>query len=164
MTPVLELGMRAVAIGVGATIILDLWSLLLRQFGIATANWGMVGRWIGHMPRGVFAHDDLSSTAPIPGELALGWVAHYAIGMVYAALLIAIAGLDWAREPTLLPALIVGWATIVAPFFIMQPGMGGGIAASRTPKPNVARLKALLSHTVFGIGMYATALLTSAIF
>lgn len=159
MTEALAFGARAAAIGVGATIILDLWSLLLRRFGVTTANWGMVGRWIGHMPRGVFVQTNLANAAPIPGEHAIGWTAHYAIGVAYAALFIAIVGPDWTLQPTLLPALLFGWITIAAPFFIMQPGMGAGIAASRTPKPNVTRLKALLSHTVFGLGMYAIALL-----
>jgi hypothetical protein len=162
-----ELGeyvVRALAMGVGATALLDLWSLLLRRFGVATTNWGMVGRWIGHMPRGRFVHDNVANAAAIPGEQAIGWAAHYAIGLIYAFALLAIVGLDWARAPTLMPALIFGWATIVAPFFIMQPGMGAGIAASKTPKPNVTRLKAVLSHTVFALGLYASALVAARLF
>ncbi len=159
MNEALEYIMSALLIGIGATIILDLWSLLLRQFGVATTNWGMVGRWIGHMPRGTFAHANVADAAPIPGERAIGWIAHYAIGVFYAAVLLAITGLAWAHAPTLAPPLILGWATLVAPFFVMQPGMGAGIAASKTPKPNVTRLKAVLSHTVFGLGMYLTAAL-----
>ena len=50
---------------------------------------------------------------------------------------------------------------IVAPFFIMQPGMGLGIAASKTPKPNLARLRSAVTHTVFGVGLYLSALLTA---
>ena len=35
-------------IGIGATLVMDLWALLRKQlFGIAPTNWGMVGRWIG---------------------------------------------------------------------------------------------------------------------
>jgi hypothetical protein len=155
---------RAVLIGIGATIILDLWSLTLRLFGAAAPNWGLVGRWIGHMPRGRFVHESMPSVAPIPGEVAIGWIAHYAIGLFYAVVLLAIMGLGWARQPTLLPALIFGWVTLIAPFFIMQPGMGLGIAASKTPKPNVIRFRAVVSHTVFALGMYAVALLTARLF
>jgi len=46
---------------------------------------------------------------------------------------------------------------LVLPYFVMMPGMGMGIAASRTPKPNVARLKSVAAHSMFGIGMYLTA-------
>ncbi|HET9230251.1 MAG TPA: DUF2938 domain-containing protein [Vitreimonas sp.] len=161
MDQAMDFIMRSLIVGLGATIILDLWSLTLRLFGVATTNWGLVGRWIGHMPRGRFVHDDIGATPPIAGEHAIGWLAHYAIGVLYAAALLAIAGLEWARAPTLMPALIFGWATIVAPFFIMQPGMGSGVAASKAPKPNIARFRALLSHTVFGLGLYAAALLTA---
>ena len=60
----------------------------------------------------------------------------------------------WAARPTLPPALIVGIATVAAPFLILQPGMGAGIAASRTPKPGVARLRSLMAHASFGVGLY----------
>jgi hypothetical protein len=101
----------------------------------------------------------LPRRTPVRGELIIGWGAHYAIGITFAALLLAIWGLDWARHPTPLPALIVALVTLVAPFFIMQPGMGAGIAASKTPNPNVARLRSIVTHTVYGIGLYGSALL-----
>jgi hypothetical protein len=43
----------------------------------------------------------------------------------------------------------------------MQPGMGMGIAASKTPNPKAARLKSIVSHTVYGIGLYSSALLST---
>jgi hypothetical protein len=76
---------------------------------------------------------------------------------VFAALLLAISGLDWLKRPTLVPPLIVSSATLVAPFFLMQPAMGAGIAASRTPRPSVARLRSIVTHTVYGLGLYASA-------
>jgi hypothetical protein len=121
----------------------------------------MLGRWFGHFPRGRFMHDNIAEASPIPGERIIGWIAHYAIGITWAALLLAVWGLDWARHPTPLPALIVGLATLVAPFFIMQPGMGNGILASKTPRPNVARLKSIVSHALYGIGLYGSALLST---
>lgn len=42
----------ALLIGVGATVIMDLWGILLRRLGIATLNFAMVGRWVGHLLRG----------------------------------------------------------------------------------------------------------------
>ena len=154
--------LRAILVGVGATAVLDLWALLLTRFvGVPSPNFAMVGRWIGHIPRGRFAHDNIAKAPPVGGELAIGWAAHYAIGVIFAALLLAISGLDWARHPTPLPALIVGLATVVAPLFIMQPAMGLGIAASKTPNPNAARLRSIVTHAVFGIGLYAAALLVA---
>lgn len=153
----------AVAIGVGATAVLDLWSVVQRRvLGIATLDFGMVGRWLGHLPRGWFRHEAIARAAPVKGERVLGWSAHYLIGVLFAAMLLAAVGDGWVRSPTLLPALVFGMLSVVAPFFIMQPGMGAGIAASRTPAPGKARLRSLLAHAVFGLGMYLTACLLLA--
>lgn len=162
MSDYIEFAVRAVLIGAGATIILDIWSLFLnRAFGLAPTNWAMVGRWIGHFPRGRFTHQSIAAAAPVAGELALGWATHYVVGVVYAGMLLALCGPEWTRAPTLLPALAFGIATVVAPFFILQPGMGAGVMASRTPNPNAARLRALTAHAVFGIGLYLAALATA---
>jgi hypothetical protein len=90
----------------------------------------------------------------------LGWTAHYFIGIAFAALVPALYGARWLEHPTPVPALAVGLATVAAPFLLMQPGMGAGIAASRTPNPAAARIHSLVTHTVFGLGLYAGALLT----
>jgi hypothetical protein len=155
---ILEFTARAVLIGVGATVVMDLWAVLLKRcFGIPSLDYRLVGRWLGHMPRGRFAHDNIAAVSPARGELILGWGAHYAIGIVFAALLLVLCGRDWAHQPTLAPALGMGLATLVAPFFVMQPGMGFGVAASKTPKANTARLRSVAAHTVFGIGLYVAA-------
>jgi DUF2938 family protein len=155
---------RAVLIGIGATIVMDLWAVVRKRvFGVTSLDYRMLGRWIGNLPRGQFVHTNISEASPVRGELILGWCAHYAIGITFAILLLALWGLDWARHPTVLPALIVGVLTVVAPFFILQPAMGAGIAASRTPHPNTARLRSILTHTVYGIGLYLSALLWSLV-
>ena len=150
---------QAIPIGIGATLLVDLWALGLKHlFGVAGLNWALVGRWLGHCVRGRFAHDSIARAAPIGSELALGWSAHYLTGIVFAAALLAIEGPDWARHPTPAPALIFGILTVAAPFFLMQPGMGAGIAAAKTPAPNAARLRSLFTHAVFGLGLYLAAL------
>ena len=148
----------ALAIGIGATLVLDLWGVFLKRiFGIASLDYALVGRWIGHMPSGQWVHENIGRAEPIGGECLLGWTAHYAIGVVFAAGLLFVCGADWARQPTLVPALIAGLLTVLAPFLIMQPGLGLGIAASKTPSPNIARLKSIASHLVFGAGLFMTA-------
>lgn len=158
MSETLDLVLRIAAIGMGATLVLDLWSLVLKTaFHAPAPNYAMVGRWIGSFSRGQFAHDAIAKAPAIAGEHAIGWIAHYAIGVLYAVFLVGFAGVDWLSAPTLTPALMVGVATIVAPLFIMQPAMGHGIASSKTPNPNLARVRSLLAHTVFGFGLYLSA-------
>jgi hypothetical protein len=157
----MEYPLFALVIGAGATAVMDLWSVIRKTLlGIAPPDYGLVGRWLGHMARGRFRHEAIAASAPVRGELVIGWTAHYLTGIAYAALLIAVWGLAWVRQPTIGPALIVGIGTLAAPFLLMQPGMGAGIAASRTPRPAAARLQSLINHAVFGLGLYATGWVT----
>lgn len=149
---------RAVLIGAGATALLDLWAAARhRLLGKPPMDYGLVGRWLAYMTRGRFRHDPIAASPPLPGERLIGWGAHYLIGIAFAGLLLAIWGLDWARHPTIGPALILGFGSVAAPFLLMQPGMGAGIAASRTPDPAAARLRSLAAHGVFGLGLYVAA-------
>ena len=158
MNDVVELLTRGVVIGVGAAVLMDAWALFARRaFDIRGLDYALLGRWIGHFARRRFVHERIASADRVRGERPLGWVAHYSIAIAFAFLLLAIWGLDWARSPTILPALLIGWGTIVAPWFILQPGMGAGIAASRTPDPRAARLRNLATHTVYGIGLFVSA-------
>jgi hypothetical protein len=163
VTEALELLTHGTVIGVGGAALMDAWALLARRaFNVQGLDYALLGRWIGHFPRGRFFHDRIASADPIPGERPLGWLAHYSIGIAFALVLLVVWGLEWARSPTLLPALIVGLGTIVAPWFVMQPAMGAGVAASRAARPGAARLRNLVTHTVYGVGLYlaATALAT----
>jgi hypothetical protein len=166
MSTTLEFIVRAVLIGSGATIVMDLWALFLAQLGIRSLNLAFLGRWVGHVPEGRWIHENIASAPPVRGELVIGWCAHYAIGISFAALLLATFGLGWARSPSLFPAILVGIATVVAPLFILQPGLGAGIASSKTATPLLNCLKSVVTHTVYGFGLYfagrATAMLFAA--
>ena len=152
----------ALLIGAGATAFMDLvMATRKRLLGVPSPDYGLVGRWLAYLARGRFRHDSINASPPVRGEHVIGWTAHYLIGIAFATLLLAIWGLDWTCRPTLAPALIVGIGSVAAPFLLMQPGMGAGIAASRTREPNVARVRSLVTHAVFGLGLYAAGLLAS---
>jgi len=149
--------MTTLVVGIGATAVMDVWAVARSSlFGIAAPNYGLVGRWIAYMPRGQFKHHSIAAAAPVNGERFIGWTAHYLIGIAFAAVLIGICGLAWVEHPTIAPALIVGITTVAAPFLLMQPGMGAGIAGSRTPRPAATRLQSLITHTIFGLGLYVS--------
>ncbi|AQV92321.1 DUF2938 domain-containing protein [Cupriavidus necator] len=155
---------NAIVIGTGATLAMDVWAILRRQWlGVPPLNYGLVGRWLAWLPRGRLCHRPIAATPPVRGENIIGWIAHYVIGILFAAILLALWGLDWARHPTLAPALIVGLGSVAAPFLVMQPAMGAGIAASRTPRPNVARMHSLATHAVFGLGLYVAGWVVSLV-
>ena len=150
-------------IGIGATAVMDGWLALLRRFGVRTSSFALVGRWVGHLARGRFAHADITRARPVAGERVWGWLVHYATGITFAALLVALAGASWTAEPSLLPALAVGVGTVLAPLCVMQPAMGAGFLASRTPAPWRNRLRSVANHAVFGLGLYGSALVLASL-
>jgi hypothetical protein len=162
MSDGIEFLTRGVLIGAGGSALMDVWALFSRRaLGIQGLDYAMLGRWIGHFPRRRFFHQRIASAEPILGERPLGWAAHYSIGIGFAFLLLVIWGLDWARSPTIWPPMTIGLGTIVAPWFVMQPAMGAGVAASRTPNPRAARLRNLATHAICGIGLFASAVALS---
>jgi hypothetical protein len=164
MFEVIETALWAAGIGIGATVILDLWIAMgSRLMGISGPDWAMVGRWVGHMPLGRFVHDNIYQAPSVRGELALGWAVHYATGVIYGWLLVVLWGVEWLREPSLLPPVLLLWLFLVAPYFVMMPGMGGGVAASKSKHPNIERVKSVVGHSVFGLGMYLTAIAFNAL-
>lgn len=154
---------RSALIGAGATLTMDIWAAILRRFGVPSLSFAWVGRWLGHLLRGRYFHASIASAAPIRGELVIGWCAHYAIGISFAALLLGTFGLTWGRAPTLLPALLIGAVTVLAPWLILQPALGAGVASSKTARPIFNSMKSLVTHIVFGVGLFLAAHATSVV-
>jgi hypothetical protein len=160
----MEFFLRAFLIGVGATALMDVYAFVARRFfGVAFTSWAMVGRWVGHLAKGRLAHPGIAKASPVRGELAVGWIFHYVVGIALAALLLSVVGVEWARRPTAVPALAFGVLTVVFPFFVMQPGMGAGVAASKTASPGRSRARSLVTHAVFGAGLYVSAWLAAGL-
>jgi Protein of unknown function (DUF2938). len=89
------------------------------------------------------------------------WIAHDAIGIMFAIAFVAVVASSGTQHPTLLPAVVFGLVTLVAPCFIMQPLFELRIAASKTSNPTQVRLRSLMNHTVFGVGLYLFGMLVS---
>ena len=105
--------LSALIVGVGATAVMDVWGIVRKRLlGIPGANYALVGRWLGGMPRGRFRHESIAAASPVRHERLIGWAAHYLIA---------------------------------------------GIAASRTSRPTAARVQSLITHAVFGVGLYGAA-------
>ena len=154
----------AILIGLGATLTTDLWALFLnRILKIASSNYCLVGRWLLSMPEGTFTHSNIGSSPPKSAECATGWIAHYLIGIAFAIIFVALVGNIWLQHPTLIPAIVFGVVTVLAPFIIMQPSFGLGFAASKTSNPTQARLRSLMNHAAFGVGLYISGLLVNGL-
>jgi len=150
----------AVFVGIGAALIMDIWNLFLqRAFHISSLNFCFVGRWLSHMLLSTFTHAHITAAPKRPAECAIGWLAHFLISVAFALMLIIPTSGSWLERPSLFPALLVGVGTVLIPYFIVQPALGLGIASAKTPNPTQARLKSLMTHTAFGVGLYLSATL-----
>ena len=157
--------MKALFIGIIATIAIDIWAVILNKgFKLPTTNWGMVGRWFGHIPSGKLIHQPISDSAEIRYENAIGWGLHYVIGIVYAYLYLFLVSDIASSEPTLISAIVFGIITVVVPWFVLQPGLGLGIFARHAQKPILIRLINLSVHTIFGAALYIGWIFTQALF
>lgn len=150
---------KIIGIGIGATLTVDIWIYFLGLFNIKSLDYRFVGRWISNFPMGKVFHKNIMQTEPVKGELFIGWLAHYLIGINFTILLFLFYGKEWIDNPDIYSAVVFGIITVVAPLFIMQPAFGFGIASSNLPKPNIRRLKSLFTHLIYGIGLYITAIL-----
>ena len=156
MTSIQEI-LRVVLIGCGATLVMDIWLMFLKKIGVPTLNFAFIGRWVGHLFRGRIAHESIGKAAPIAQETLLGWLTHYAVGIAFALLLIGVAGVAWMSAPSPGIALLTGIGTVAFPLLVMQPAMGLGFAASKTPTPARNCLRSLINHGVFGFGLFLSA-------
>ena len=155
---------RSIILGVLATAFLDLWNLARAlAFDGALPRYDLIGRWLLYMLDGRFVHDSIRAAEPRTGELLAGWGGHYAIGVVFAMMLLGVWGLRWLDRPRLIPAMLVGLVTVAIPYFLMQPGMGSGVAGRLTADPDAARMKVVVSHVVFGAGLYLAGWLMAAV-
>ncbi len=164
MSPGAAIVIAVVATGAIATVVMDVWMLLRRRLlALPLPDYALVGRWLVGLMRGRLLDEAIASSPAVPGERWIGWLAHYSVGVFFAAGLVAWQGAGWLARPTPWPALLFGVATVAFPFFVMQPGMGAGIAASRTPRPAAARIQSVLTHAVFGLGLCAGAWLVRCV-
>jgi hypothetical protein len=154
---------KIIAIGVGATLILDIWNYLLDLIGIKSLDYRFVGRWMGHFVNGKFLHNNIMKTTAIQNELLIGWTVHYLIGISFSFLLVIVFGNGWLAKPLFVPAMIIGLATVVFPLFIMQPALGFGIASSKLPDPIARVLKSIVTHLVYGSGLFLTGIVLNKI-
>ena len=102
-----------VASGLVATALMDLWQQLLRATaGVPVSDWSLVGRWFGHVPRGRLFHAPIGQATPVPNERAIGWIGHYATGIVYGFVYVPLMRAGFGLEPSIVNGLVFGAASV----------------------------------------------------
>ena len=145
-----------IVIGIIGTIGLDIWALVVKHaLRLPATDWAMVGRWAAHIPRGRFFHSPIAASEPADHELPIGWCVHYVTGVAYGVAYLFIVASLADGTPTLFSAIVFGLVTLAAPWFIMQPALGLGLFASKSPNPWRTRFINISMHLAFAIAMYA---------
>ncbi len=150
----MDLVITAVAAGVLGTLVMDSLNHLVSRTGlILRIDARMIGRMSVGWARGRFRYDSPSQIEPTAHELLLGYAAHYAIGLVLAAIFV----IGWSQfiggSISPLWTIIYGFATTVASEFIVYPAVGLGLCGHRSPERIKAFFSPLANHLFFGVGM-----------
>ena len=144
-------------VGILATVTMDVMAVIALRLGVAgrgprRTGPDLIGRWTGYLLQGKFRHTDILQTPPLRGELVLGLVAHYAIGIVLTLVYLGLLIVAHAK-PTALSAVLYGTATTVLPWFLMFPSQGMGWLGRDAPGDTHLARMSLFNHIVFGLGI-----------
>jgi hypothetical protein len=144
-------------VGILATVTMDVVAMIVLRLGMAgkgprRTGPDLIGRWVGYLLQGKFRHTDILQTPPLRGELVLGLVAHYAIGIVLTLVYLGLLVVAHAK-PNALSAVLYGTATTVLPWFLMFPSQGMGWLGRDAPGDTHLARMSLFNHIVFGLGI-----------
>ena len=144
-------------VGILATVTMDVVAVIALRLGIASrgprrTGPDLIGRWIGYLLRAKFTHTDILQTPPLRGELLLGLVAHYSIGIVLTLVYLGLLVVAHA-PPSALSAVLYGTATTVLPWFLMFPSQGLGWFGRDAPGNAHLAPISLFNHIIFGLGL-----------
>jgi len=152
-------------VGVIATACLDIGQQIYRLLtGMPITDWGMIGRWAAYLPKGQVVHENIGKTPPVAGERPLGWAVHYAVGIGYAVVYLVLMWFILGIEPGFVPAMVFGALSVSVTWFVMEPILGAGVMAAKTPKPPAAMAQDFASHLSFGFGLFLGVVIFRAVF
>ena len=150
--------------GVIATVALDLWQQIYRLlFGAPITNWAMIGRWAAGIPKGRLVYDNIGKAPPVANELALGWGVHYAVGIGYAVVYLFLMWFIVRSPPDFVSAIVFGSISVCVTWFVIEPMLGAGAMASKTPKQSAAMAHDFTSHLSFGFGLFVGSAVAQAL-
>lgn len=137
----------------------------MRQGWAATDGfYRLVGRWIGSIPSIGLFYNDIRATAPVAAEAILGWGAHIILGLLFGIDFVLLFGTSALSEPKAWQGLSFGLATVLVPWLIFQSLFGWGVAVSKALEPWKMRHRGIITHTVFGLGLWLSACFVSKAF
>jgi Protein of unknown function (DUF2938) len=146
---------RVLLLGIVATAAMDILSTFAHRAHItAPLPPTLIGRWAAYVLRGQPRLANIEQSAPVSHELAIALLAHYVVGIAFAALYLYAALCVGVSPRSATPAVTFGLVTSVFPWLLMFPAMGYGWFGMRGPAQASLFLSSLISHAAFGIGLW----------
>ncbi len=145
--------------GLGATLFADAIAILRQGWAMTHGFYCLVGRWVGSLPMRTVFHQDIRASSSVMAEALLGWGAHILIGITYGVCFAILFGPSAFDAPQLWQGLSFGVVTVLVPWLVFQPLFGWGVAMSKAPERWKMRQKGVITHTVFGTGIWLSAVL-----
>ena len=146
---------KVLIIGIGATIIMDLWGIALALISHSSYEWSTAGRMIGYLLRGEWLWHDGIMRAALPHENILGWITHYTIGILYALFYVIFCNDGFHQKADFLKSLSFAWFLMIFPLGMLAPITGNGFFNLETHTPLINLIHTFFSHSCFGIGLWA---------
>jgi Protein of unknown function (DUF2938) len=157
--------LEIIIVGVVATLTLDIWQQIYRvAFGTPITDWAIIGRWAANLPRGQIVNENIGSAPAVPHEHAIGWVVHYLVGIGYAVVYLVLMWFILGIPPSFISAMIFGAISVSVTWFAMEPILGAGVMASKTPNRQAAMIHDFTSHLSFGFGLFLGTVIFRALF
>lgn len=149
-----ELLIYGAIVGLGATVFADVIAVARQGWATTHGFYCLVGRWVGSVPRHGLIHANLRTATPVTQEAVLGWAAHIVLGILFGCAFALLFGAAAFEDPKIWQGLIFGLVTVLVPWLVFQPLFGWGIAVSKAPNPWKMRMKSVINHGVFGLGIW----------
>ena len=145
---------QSMLIGALSTFFMDVVALFReRFFQIKPLNYAFIGRWFLTFKDGKIIHKNITQSSSKKFERAFGWGIHYLTGILWVYLYLILKSI-YAFEHLFMSILIFSLCTTLLPLMLIQPALGFGFFAAKTPNPWLGVKNSVIAHVAFGIGLY----------
>ena len=148
--------------GIIATVLFDIFQISISYaYKVNKTKWNLVGRYFIGLKNHKLFVENIESENSIKNELFIGYFIHYSVGAIYG-LIYVIINLLFFDHPSLFLAIFIGFMTVLGAWCYMMPyAYNTGFFASKKEDQFQIMVQNLITHFIFGIGLYIGLLLQS---
>ena len=147
---------NSLVLGLSATLIMDLLGWLRSSvFKIPSFNYAYLGRFFLILKDNEKGYRNITQAPEQKFERLIGWGFHYMTGIIFALIYTYIDHSNNTLE-TFISSILFGISTVLFPLLLIQPILGFGFFASKTPDQWISIKNSFVAHLNFGVGLFIT--------